>query len=83
VKAITLSAHSSIGTQTLDIVAQYPDQFRIVGLAAGRNVEEMLRAQIQQFRPAIAAIGEEEKLPELKGASDLDPQPILVAGKQV
>jgi len=34
----------------------------------------MLRAQIQQFRPAIAAIGEEEKLPELKEAiADLDP----------
>lgn len=81
-KAITLlGSTGSIGTQTLDIVAQYPDQFRIVGLAAGRNVE-MLRSQIQQFRPAIAAIGEEEKLPELKEAiADLDPQPILVAGE--
>jgi len=37
-------------------------------------------SQIQQFRPAIAAICEEEKLPELKEAiADLDPQPILVA----
>ncbi|HAJ60119.1 MAG TPA: 1-deoxy-D-xylulose-5-phosphate reductoisomerase, partial [Cyanobacteria bacterium UBA8543] len=53
-KAISLlGSTGSIGTQTLDIVAQYPDQFRIVGLAAGRNVE-MLAAQIQQFRPAIA-----------------------------
>jgi len=42
----------------------------------------MLRSQIQQFRPAIAAICEEEKLPELKEAiADLDPQPILVAGE--
>jgi 1-deoxy-D-xylulose-5-phosphate reductoisomerase len=82
VKAITLlGSTGSIGTQTLDIVAQYPDQFRVVGLAAGRNVE-MLRSQIQQFRPAIAAICEEEKLPELKEAiADLDPQPILVAGE--
>jgi len=54
----------------LDIVAF--DRFRLAGLAAGRNVE-MLRAQIQQFRPAIAAIGEEEKLPELKAIADLDP----------
>ncbi|MCG6133619.1 MAG: 1-deoxy-D-xylulose-5-phosphate reductoisomerase [Nostoc sp. LLA-1] len=81
-KAITLvGSTGSIGTQTLDIVTQYPDQFRIVGLAAGRNVE-MLADQIRQFRPSIAAISAEEKLPELQAAiKDLDPQPILLAGE--
>ncbi|QKQ73803.1 1-deoxy-D-xylulose-5-phosphate reductoisomerase [Nostoc sp. TCL240-02] len=81
-KAITLvGSTGSIGTQTLDIVTQYPDQFRIVGLAAGNNVE-MLAAQIRQFRPKIAAICSEEKLPALKEAIiDLDPQPILLAGE--
>ncbi len=81
-KAITLlGSTGSIGTQTLDIVAQYPDQFRLVGLAAGRNVE-MLASQIRQFRPSIAAICVEEKLPELKEAiADLDRQPILLAGE--
>ncbi|MBD1934108.1 MULTISPECIES: 1-deoxy-D-xylulose-5-phosphate reductoisomerase [Cyanophyceae] len=81
-KAIALlGSTGSIGTQTLDIVAQYPDQFRIVGLAAGRNVE-MLAAQIRQFRPSIAAICEEEKLSELKEAiKDVDPQPVLLAGQ--
>ncbi len=82
VKAITLlGSTGSIGTQTLDIVAQYPDQFRIVGLAAGRNVA-MLASQIRQFRPEIAAICAEDKFPELKAAlADLDPQPILLAGE--
>ncbi|MBD2040572.1 1-deoxy-D-xylulose-5-phosphate reductoisomerase [Microcoleus sp. FACHB-672] len=81
-KAITLlGSTGSIGTQTLDIVAQYPDQFRIVGLAAGRNVE-MLAQQIRQFKPAIVAICDEDKLAELKEAiSDIDPQPILLAGE--
>ncbi|WP_414568033.1 1-deoxy-D-xylulose-5-phosphate reductoisomerase [Nostoc sp. CCY 9925] len=81
-KAITLvGSTGSIGTQTLDIVSQYPDQFRIVGLAAGRNVE-MLAAQIRQFRPQIAAICLEDQLPALKEAvKDLDPQPILLAGE--
>ncbi|MEH2173321.1 1-deoxy-D-xylulose-5-phosphate reductoisomerase [Nostoc sp.] len=80
-KAITLvGSTGSIGTQTLDIVTQYPNQFRIVGLAAGNNVE-MLAAQIRQFRPEIAAICSEDKLPALKEAIiDLDPQPILLAG---
>ena len=50
-KAITLlGSTGSIGTQTLDIVAQNPAQFRIVGLAAGRNVE-LLARQIRAFRP--------------------------------
>jgi len=82
VKAISLlGSTGSIGTQTLDIVAQYPDQFRIVGLAAGRNVE-LLASQIRQFRPSIVAICEDNKLPELQAAiADLDPQPILLAGE--
>jgi 1-deoxy-D-xylulose-5-phosphate reductoisomerase len=82
VKAITLvGSTGSIGTQTLDIVAQYPEQFRIVGLAAGSNVE-LLADQIRQFRPSIAAIWSEEKLPALQAAiKDLDPQPILLAGE--
>ena len=81
-KAITLlGSTGSIGTQTLDIVNQYPEQFRIVGLASGNNVE-MLAAQIRQFRPDIAAICAEEKLSVLQEAiKDLDPQPIILAGE--
>jgi 1-deoxy-D-xylulose-5-phosphate reductoisomerase len=81
VKAITLlGSTGSIGTQTLDIVSQHPDKFRLVGLAAGRNVE-MLAQQVRQFRPEIVAICDENKLSELKAAiADLDPQPILLAG---
>jgi 1-deoxy-D-xylulose-5-phosphate reductoisomerase len=81
VKAITLlGSTGSIGTQTLDIVDRNPDKFRIVGLAAGNNVE-MLAQQVLKFRPEIVAIGNEAKLPELKAAlSTLDYRPIIVAG---
>jgi len=83
VKAISLlGSTGSIGTQTLDIVASHPDQFRLVALAAGRNVELMAQ-QIRQFRPEMAAIWEAAKLPELKAAiADLNPQPILLAGEE-
>jgi 1-deoxy-D-xylulose-5-phosphate reductoisomerase len=82
VKAITLlGSTGSIGTQTLDIVAQYPDQFRIVGLAAGRNVDLLIQ-QVRQFRPQIAALLDAEKLSEFKAAiADLRPQPIVCAGE--
>jgi 1-deoxy-D-xylulose-5-phosphate reductoisomerase len=81
VKAITLlGSTGSIGTQTLDIVEHHPDRFRIVGLAAGSNVE-LLARQVQQFRPEIVAIGNEAKLTEFKDAiANLDYRPIIVAG---
>ncbi len=81
-KAITLlGSTGSIGTQTLDIVSQYPDQFRIVGLAAGRNLA-LLVDQIRQFQPQIVAIADEQQLQDLRDAiADLDPQPQLVAGQ--
>jgi 1-deoxy-D-xylulose-5-phosphate reductoisomerase len=83
VKAITiLGSTGSIGTQTLDIVSQYPEQFRVVGLAAGRNLE-ILIPQIQQFQPEIVAIANPEQLPELKSAiADLPKPPTLLAGAE-
>ena len=82
-KAITLlGSTGSIGTQTLDIVSQSPDQFRIVGMAAGRNVE-LFAQQIRAFRPQIVAICDESKLEELKAAiADLTPQPIILSGDE-
>ena len=82
-KAITLlGSTGSIGTQTLDIVEHNPDKFRLVGLAAGSNVE-ILAQQVLKFRPEIVAIGNEAKLPELKAAlTNLDYRPMIVAGAQ-
>ena len=82
VKAITLlGSTGSIGTQTLDIVEHHPDQFRLVGIAAGSNVD-LLAKQVIQFRPEIVAICDESKAAELTAAlSTLDPQPIILAGE--
>ncbi len=82
VKALNLlGSTGSIGTQTLDIVAQYPDRFRVVGLAAGRNLERLI-PQIRQFRPEIVGIADPNQLPELADAlRDLPYTPELVAGE--
>ncbi|MGB3297067.1 MAG: 1-deoxy-D-xylulose-5-phosphate reductoisomerase [Phormidesmis sp.] len=81
-KAITLlGSTGSIGTQTLDIVRQNPNQFRLVGIAAGSNVA-LLAEQVIEFKPEIVAICDESKLAELKDAiAQIDPQPILLAGE--
>lgn len=34
-----LGSTGSIGTQTLDIMAEFPDKFKLVALAAGSNVQ--------------------------------------------
>ncbi|NEZ57906.1 1-deoxy-D-xylulose-5-phosphate reductoisomerase [Adonisia turfae] len=80
-KAITLlGSTGSIGTQTLDIVEHHPDKFRLVGIAAGRNVT-LLAEQVRQFKPEIVAIHDANKLAELKEAiADVDPQPQILAG---
>ncbi|MFM7615239.1 MAG: 1-deoxy-D-xylulose-5-phosphate reductoisomerase, partial [Synechococcales cyanobacterium] len=76
-----LGATGSIGTQTLDIVSEHPDKFRIVGLAAGRNVS-LFAQQIRQFRPEIVAIHDAEKLESLQSAiADITPQPLVMAGE--
>jgi 1-deoxy-D-xylulose-5-phosphate reductoisomerase len=33
-----LGSTGSIGTQTLDIIEEFPDKFKLVALAAGSNV---------------------------------------------
>jgi 1-deoxy-D-xylulose-5-phosphate reductoisomerase len=82
-KPITLlGSTGSIGTQTLDIVNQYPERFRVVGMTAGGNVE-LFAAQILQFKPEIVAIANPSKYSDLKTAiSSLDPQPIILAGAE-
>ncbi len=50
-----LGSTGSIGVNTLEVVRQFPDKFRIVGLAAGRNVA-LLAEQIQEFRPKAVAV---------------------------
>ena len=47
-----LGSTGSIGTQTLDIVRAYPDDFNVVGLVARRS-HRLLERQISEFRPSM------------------------------
>ncbi len=50
-----LGSTGSIGESTLDVLARHDDQFRVVALAAGRNVDRLL-AQCLRFRPDFASL---------------------------
>lgn len=62
---IILGSTGSIGTQALDVVRRMPDRFRVVGLAAGSNVE-LLAKQIEEFRPKTASLASDQGARRLK-----------------
>lgn len=49
-KVAVLGSTGSIGTQTLDVISRQPEDFEIVGLAAGHNIALLLE-QVRTFRP--------------------------------
>ena len=49
---VILGSTGSIGRQTLDIVRSFPDRFKVLGLAAGGNIE-LLSKQIAEFKPPM------------------------------
>ena len=55
---IILGSTGSIGTNTLDIVQRFPEEFRVVGLTAGGNIEK-LEEQIRTFKPTAVAVSTE------------------------
>ncbi|OYO84917.1 1-deoxy-D-xylulose-5-phosphate reductoisomerase, partial [Lachnotalea glycerini] len=58
-----LGSTGSIGTQTLDVVRENKD-LSVAALAAGTNIEQ-LEKQIREFKPAYAAVWDEQKAKEL------------------
>lgn len=62
-----LGSTGSIGTQTLEVVAEYPDLFEVYTLTANNNVE-LLIEQAKQFNPDSVVIANEAHYNRLKEA---------------
>jgi len=77
-----LGSTGSIGTQTLQIAAEFPGKFSVVALSAGRNLD-LLEQQVRQHRPQAVALAGAELLPNLRQRlCDLEPQPEFLAGPE-
>jgi 1-deoxy-D-xylulose-5-phosphate reductoisomerase len=70
-----LGSTGSIGTSTLDLVRSYPDRFRVIALAAGRNLTT-LRRQIVENQPVLVSVASKadaealaEEFPEIEVSS--------------
>lgn len=71
-KIALLGSTGSIGTQTLDVVRHYKDDFQVTALAASSNIAR-LEEQIREFKPKMAVVFNEDKAVELKqNIQDLD-----------
>ena len=54
-----LGSTGSIGQSTLSVVAEHPQEFRVVGLAAGKNLG-LLAEQVRRFRPLLVSVQDED-----------------------
>ena len=60
-----LGSTGSIGTNVLNIVEMFPQQFNVKALAAKKNISLLVR-QIEKFQPEVVAVFDQERAKELK-----------------
>jgi 1-deoxy-D-xylulose-5-phosphate reductoisomerase len=65
-KISVLGSTGSIGRATLDVVSCFPDRFKVVGLAARKNIS-LLESQIHLHKPEVVAVFDENAARELAG----------------
>ena len=64
-KAISiLGSTGSVGVTTLDVAARFGDRFRVVAMAAGRNLD-LLTEQVKRFHPELVSVATPELAREL------------------
>ncbi len=64
-KIALLGSTGSIGTQTLEVISLYPGKFKASVLAAGSNVNLLIK-QARQFRPDSVVIGNSNHYKKIK-----------------
>jgi 1-deoxy-D-xylulose-5-phosphate reductoisomerase len=62
---VLLGSTGSIGTSTVKVAEDLPDQIRLIGLAAGGN-SELLLEQTRKHKPAVISIADPAKAKELQ-----------------
>ena len=63
---VLLGSTGSIGTSTIKVAQDLSDRIRLVGLAAGNNVD-LLVEQTQKFKPEAVSISDPAKVAQLQG----------------
>ncbi|MDR4999447.1 1-deoxy-D-xylulose-5-phosphate reductoisomerase [Brevibacillus parabrevis] len=78
-KIALLGSTGSIGTSTLEVVEQHPEDFAVVAMAAGTNVE-LFAKQVEKFRPELVSVGSEQAAVQLREQLGSGHKPEIVFG---
>src|SRR4051812_46664520 len=71
-----LGSTGSIGQSALAVVDAHPDRLQVVGLAAGENADR-LAAQIERYRPRVAAMASGDAIDRLRNTGG---GPVTIVG---
>ncbi|MFD2085475.1 1-deoxy-D-xylulose-5-phosphate reductoisomerase [Brevibacillus brevis] len=80
-KIALLGSTGSVGTSTLEVVDQHPEDFSVVAMAAGTNVD-LLTRQVEKFKPELVSVGNEKAAVELRDRLAGKSQPEIVYGAE-
>ena len=67
-----VGAQGSIGLQSLDVIREYNNEFKVIGLSLGRDLSKA-KEIIEEFKPEIICLREKQNI-------DLSYKPIIVYG---
>ena len=76
-----LGSTGSIGVNALDVIRANPSLFRVIALAAGRNVD-LLKDQIEEFRPRVVSVIDEGHARKLKAMLPSSPGTEILSGDE-
>ena len=76
-----LGSTGSIGQSALAVVDAHPTRLQVVALAAGDNAD-LLAAQVQRYRPRIAAMASPKGVDRLRSACGTDASVTLAGGAE-
>ncbi len=74
-----LGSTGSIGRNTLELVRQFPDHFRVAGLAAGYQID-LLAEQLLEFRPECVSVADPLLADQLGQRLPLNHRPRILSG---
>ena len=83
-KLTVLGSTGSIGLNTLDIVRQFPQKFRIEALSCRNSIERLVE-QIKEFKPRLVCVDTNEQVRELRetfGRGNSGPETVFVWGAE-
>jgi 1-deoxy-D-xylulose-5-phosphate reductoisomerase len=66
-----LGSTGSVGRSTLAVVDAFPDDLRVVGLAAGGNID-LLAEQVERYRPELVSVRSADDVERLRARVNVD-----------